>query len=487
MSTSRPFSGDHGRPAVVNLGLPSFGEAVAEQGGLAQQVDWRPPAGGQAELLALLDRMHRPDASADPWQARIEAANQEGVRRLVSAQAVLVDVRQARDVIPGLTDDMILHAGPPVTWERMCGPVRGAVAGALIYEGRAKSFDEAAELALAGKVRFDPCHHHRTVGPMAGVVSPSMWVFVLHNPTHGNTAYCTLNEGLGKVLRFGAYDEEVIERLRWMERVLAPALARAVRHSGGISIKSIIAQALQMGDELHNRNVAGTSLFVREIFPPLLSCGLSAAEAKEVLDFISANNHFFLNLSMPAGKLAADTLLGLKDSTLMCAMARNGTELGIRVAGLGDRWFTGPAGQPKGLYFAGFSEEDGNPDLGDSTICETAGFGGFAMACAPAIVKFTGGDASLALKITDEMYSICHGRHRDYQIPPLDFVGTPVGVDIRRVVALDAPPYINTGIAHREPGIGQVGAGLLRAPIEAFRKALVAFGALDGGTPAAQG
>ena len=481
MSTQRPFPGGGGPVSVVNLGLPTFGEAVVTQGGRAEHVDWRPPAGGDAGLLHLLDRIHRPDASADAWQARIEAANEEGVRRLVSAQAVLVDVRPAREVIPGLAEDMILHAGPPVTWERMCGPVRGAVAGALIYEGRAKTYDEAAALVAAGKVRFDPCHHHRTVGPMAGVVSPSMWVFVLDNPVHGNRAYCTLNEGLGKVLRFGAYDEEVVERLRWMERVLAPALARAVRHSGGISIKSIIAQALQMGDELHNRNVAGTSLFLREIFPPLLSCGLEMAAAKEVLDFISANNHFFLNLSMPAGKLAADTLLGLKDSTLMCAMARNGTELGIRVAGLGDRWFTGPAGQPKGLYFAGFGEADANPDLGDSTICETAGFGGFAMACAPAIVKFTGGDAALAVQITNEMYGICQGRHRDYQMPPMDFAGTPVGVDIRRVVALNAPPYINTGIAHREPGIGQVGAGLLRAPIEAFRSALRAFGELEAG------
>ena len=479
MIEPKPFPGPSQPISAINLGLPSFSETVRAQGGSAVQVRWSPPAGGRRDLLDILDRIHRRGPQLGEEQARIEAANQEAVERLVSAQATLVDIRPAREVVPGLGEEMILHAGPPVSWEEMCGPMQGAVAGALLYEGRAGSFEEACELAASGKVRFDPCHHHRMVGPMAGVVSPSMWVFVLHNSTHGNRAYCTLNEGLGKVLRFGAYDEEVIERLRWMERFLAPSLARGVRASGGINIKAIIAQALLMGDELHNRNVAGTSLFIREIFPQLLAADLSKEEVNQILGFISANNHFFLNLSMPAAKLAADSIFGLEHSTIMCAMARNGTELGIRVAGLGERWFTGPAGRPKGLYFGGFSEEDANADLGDSTICETAGFGGFAMACAPAIVKFTGGSASMADTITREMYEICYGRHRDYQIPLLDFAGTPVGVDLRKAVARNATPYINTGIAHRSPGIGQVGAGLLRAPLSCFQEALEAFAALE--------
>jgi hypothetical protein len=462
---------------VINLGLPSFATAIDERGGSALHVDWSPPAGGDPGLLDALDRLLWAGALGSERQRRIEAANNVGVQRLIDAQAMLVDVRPAREVIPGMTEDTILHAGPPVAWEAMCGPMRGAVAGALIYEGRAKDYEAACELAASGRIHFDPCHHHRTVGPMAGVVSPSMWVWVLENPVHGNRAYCTLNEGLGKVLRFGAYDDEVIAKLRWMERFLAPALAGAVRLSGGINVKALISQALAMGDELHNRNVAGTSLFIRAIYPHLLGSELTKLEVRQVLDFIDANNHFFLNLSMPAGKLAADTILGLSDSTLMCAMARNGVELGIRVAGLGDRWFTGPAGEPKGLYFAGFGPADANRDLGDSTICETAGFGGFAMACAPAIVKFTGGEASRAAAITREMYEITVARHRDYQIPVFDFAGTPVGVDIRRVVERSATPYINTGIAHRQAGIGQVGAGLLRAPFVAFADALRAFAA----------
>ncbi len=475
MSNIQAFGAE--APSVVNIGLATFADSVRQQGAEAVHVDWKPPAGGDPELIGILEAIHRKGTGVSDLQRRIDAANQEAVERLSAAEAVLVDVRPAREVIPGLEEDMILHAGPPITWERMCGPVRGAVAGALIYEGRAKSFEDACDLVESGKVRFDPCHHHRAVGPMAGVVSPSMWVFVLENPVHGNRAYCTINEGLGKVLRFGAYSDEVIERLRWMETSLAPALQKAVRASGGLDIKAIIAQALQMGDELHNRNVAGTSLFIRQIFPHLMSCGLPMEQVEEVLEFISGNNHFFLNLSMPAGKLAADSIFGLEHSTIMTAMARNGTEIGIRVAGLGDRWFTAPSGQPKGLYFAGFSEEDANPDLGDSTICETAGFGGFAMAGAPAIVKFTGGTADMALRITREMYDICYGRHRDYQIPALDFAGTPLGVDIRKVVELGSTPYINTGIAHKEPGVGQVGAGLLRAPDACFQEALRAFGA----------
>ncbi|MDX9720801.1 MAG: DUF1116 domain-containing protein [Myxococcota bacterium] len=466
--------------SLVNMGLPSFADSAREQGAELVHLDWKPAAGGHRDLLDILDKIARQGEVHSPLQARIEAANQEAYKRLCAAGSVLVDARPAREVIPDLDEDTILHAGPPITWDRMCGPVRGAIAGALIYEGKAKNYDEAAKLAASGAIRFSPCHHHRTVGPMAGVVSPSMWVWVLRNPVHGNEAYCTLNEGLGKVLRFGAYDAEVMERLRWMEKELAPSLAAALHRSEtGINIKAIIAQALQMGDELHNRNVAGTSLLLRELVPLLLEAELSAATIKKVFDFISGNNHFFLNLSMPTAKLAADTILGLADSTVMCAMARNGTDIGIRVAGLGQRWFTAPAGMPKGLYFGGFSEADANHDLGDSTICETAGIGGAAMAAAPAIVKFTGGTAELAMTITRDMGRVSMGPHRDYQIPQLDFEGAPVGVDIRKVVELDSPPYINTGIAHKEPGIGQVGAGLLRAPMSLFYEALRAFGQFE--------
>ena len=405
----------------------------------------------------------------------IDEANAKAAERMMNSQPVLVDIKPAISAIPKMEEKMILHAGPPVEWERMCGPVRGAVIGALIFEGLAESKEEAEKLAASGEIKFEPCHHHSAVGPMTGVVSSSMPVFCVKNETYGNTAYCTLNEGLGKVLRFGAYDGEVIKRLGWMREILVPALRDTLELSGGINLKNIITQALMMGDECHNRNVAGTSLFLREITPHLLETENDKNTIKEIISFISGNNHFFLNLSMPACKATADTVLGMKYSTLMCAMARNGTEIGIRIAGLGERWFTAPAGMPKGLYFPGYSEKDANPDLGDSSITETASLGGFAMASAPAIVKFIGGSAEDAIKYTREMYEITVMKHRDFKIPSLDFAGTPLGVDMRKVIETGLTPIINTGIAHKEAGVGQVGAGILYAPIKPFEDALVAF------------
>ena len=457
-----------GKLEVVSMGLESFTESIADQGAGAIQVDWRPPAGGDPEMIALLD-------SLLPIKEKITKANDEALERMISSQPVLVDIRPAREVIPGMKENLILHAGPPVSWEKMCGPVRGAVMGALIYEGKAKTIDEAGELASSGKIEFSPCHDHNSVGPMAGVISPSMWVFCIKNETHGNMAFATLNEGLGKVLRFGAYEPDVIKKLKWMEKTLAPNLAKAVRISGGINIKSIIAQALLMGDECHNRNVAATSLFLRLITPHLLTTDLDKESVRRVFDFITGNDHFFLNLSMPACKATVDTIKGLDYSTLMCAMARNGTEIGIRVAGLGDRWFTAPAGDVKGLFFPGYTSADGCLDLGDSTIAETAAIGGFAMASAPAIVKFVGGSPADALRYTREMYGICWGENSSFQMPALDFRSTPAGVDIRMVVETGTLPVINTGVAHKDPGIGQIGAGLLRADMKCFRDALRAF------------
>jgi hypothetical protein len=453
---------------VVSMGLKSFTESIASQGTRTVHVDWSPPAGGDIEMLSVLDSLR-------PLHQKIRKANDEALERMINAQPMLIDIRPAREAIPGMKDNLILHAGPPVCWDDMCGPVRGAVMGALIYEGKATSLEEAEMLARSGKIEFSPCHHHSAVGPMAGVISPSMWVFCVKNERYGNLAFATLNEGLGKVLRFGAFGKEVIRKLKWMEKTLAPSLAKAVRLAKGIDIKTIIAQALLMGDECHNRNVAATSLLLRALTPHLLAADLNKGTVKQVFDFINGNDHFFLNLSMPACKATVDTMMGLEYSTIMCAMARNGTEIGIRVAGLGDGWFTAPAGEVKGLYFPGYSAKDACLDLGDSTITETAAIGGFAMASAPAIVKFVGGSPGDAIRYTKEMYEICWGIHRDFQLPALNFQGTPAAVDILKVIETNITPIINTGVAHKDPGIGQIGAGILRADMKCFRDALKSF------------
>lgn len=457
-----------GKPlTVVNVGLGSMAQSVQAQGVPVIDVDWRPPAEG-------VPRLHTTQSGVD-----IDAANAEVCRRIKQGRPVLVGMGIAKDVIPGMHEHMILHAGPPITWERMCGPQRGAVMGALIYEGIALDEDEAEKIAASGAIEFSPCHHHHSVGPMAGVVSPSMPVFILENKAFGNLAYCTQNEGLGKVLRYGGMGAEVYARLEWMEQVLYPALDRALQTlPDGIDLRSMIAQAMHMGDECHNRNRAATSLFLRAIGPALARTNQDNETLAKVIEFIDRNDHFFLNLSMPAGKAMLEPAEGVEGSSIVTVMARNGTDFGIRLSSMPERWFTAPAGQVQGLYFPQFTALDANPDIGDSTVTETAGYGGMAMAAAPAITKFVGGTPQMATQATLEMYEITFDEHEQFTIPALNFRGTPCGIDVRKVMETGILPQINTGIAHKDPGVGMVGAGILRAPRECFEEAFEALKSL---------
>ena len=413
--------------------------------------------------------------------AAVEAANARAVERMLAADPVLVDVAVAGDAIEGLGDRTILHAGPPIGWPDMCGPLKGAVAGAIVLEGWAADLDEAAELAAAGGVAFHPNHHFDAVGPMTGIVTRSMPVMVVENRAFGNRAYCTLNEGLGKVMRFGGNDAEVLARLRWLADTFGPAFGAALREAGGIPLKALIARGLSMGDEMHQRNVGCTSLLLRALAPALARAVDDRDRLAGLFEFIGGNDQFFLNVAMAMGKAIMDPVRGIEGSSVVTAMSRNGTMFGIRVSGLGDRWFTAPVEMPRGLYFPGFSEDDANPDIGDSTIVETVGLGGFAMAAAPAVAGFVGaGTAADALNYTRAMEEITVARNPEWTIPALDFAGVPTGIDIRKVVASGRTPTINTGIAHREAGIGQVGAGVVRAPMACFERALEAFAAEMG-------
>ena len=405
----------------------------------------------------------------------IEEANREALRIIQKAQPTLVGMGIAGDVVPGMRKNLIMHAGPPISWERMSGPLRGAVVGGLIYEGLAATPEEAEELAASGRIEFDPCHHHQAVGPMAGVVTASMPVFIIENKAEGNFAYCTQNEGLGQVLRFGAYGPSVIEHLKWMEKTLYPILKEALEIHGPIDLKNLIAQSVQMGDEVHNRNKATTSLFIREMASSILKTDSSREDQIKVFDFLNSNDHFALNLSMPAAKASLDPAGKVRHASIVYTMARNGTDFGIRVAALGDRWFTAPAEIIDGLYFPGYSMLDANPDIGDSCITETLGIGGFSMATAPAIVQFVGGTPQDAVNYTTQMYEITLEESESYKLPPLNFRGAPTGIDIRPVVETQIRPVINTGIAHKEAGIGQVGAGVVYPPMKCFEDALEAY------------
>jgi hypothetical protein len=358
----------------------------------------------------------------------------------------------------------------------MCGPMRGAIAGAIVLEGWADDLESAARLAAEGAIAFHPNHHFSAVGPMTGLTTRSMPVMVVENRAYGNLAYCTLNEGLGKVMRFGGNDASVLERLRWLADTLGPLLSRALRESGGIALKPIVARGLSMGDEMHQRNVGCTSLLIRTLAPALARTGADAALLAEALEFMGGNDQLFLNVAMVMGKAIADPASGVAASTLVTAMSRNGTEFGIRLSGTAERWFTAPVEMPRGLYFPGFTEDDANPDMGDSTIVETVGLGGFAMAAAPAVAGFVGaGSAADALGYSRRMMEITTGANPEWTIPALDFAGVPTGIDARRVVATGITPTINTGIAHREPGVGQVGAGVVNAPLACFEQAVVAL------------
>jgi Protein of unknown function (DUF1116) len=455
-------------PRVVNIGLEGFALDLARLGVSVAHVDWRPPANGDIRLAELLARL-------DERRAQIDHANIEAFTHLTSGEAFLADCLPAREAF-GLPERLVLHAGPPIDWSMMCEPMRAALLCAIRYEGWAPDDEAAARLIERHEVQVAPCHHWGAVGPMTGIITTSMPVFVVENRVFGNRAYATINEGLGKVLRFGANDASVVARLQWLAAEAGPLLGAALRAARGIDLRTLMAQALRMGDEMHQRNIAASALLARALMPHLTRAASNTNTLTRLSEFLAGNDQFFLNLAMAAGKALTDPSNGVQYSTLVTAMARNGTGFGIRVSGHGERWFTAPVNLPSGLYFPGYGEGDANPDMGDSAIVETIGLGGCAMAASPAAARFVGaGGMAEAMQVTAEMREISLGEHPHFRIPILDEQGTPVGIDIRAVIETGITPLINTGIAGRKAGAGQIGAGVVRAPFNCFARALEAF------------
>jgi hypothetical protein len=470
---------------VINVGLESLAVELERLGVSVTHVEWSPPAGGDARRAALLaaladDDEGPPPAGGSPpgTDMDIASANRTAVERLVQGEPFLVDCLPAREAM-GLSPRAVLHAGPPLSWERACATMQAAILCAIHYEQWAPDDGAALDLLGRGDIRIATCHSMGAVGPMTGMVTASMPVFVVENRRTGHRAFASINEGLGRVLRFGANDASVIDRLKWLAAEAGPLLGAAIRATGGIDLRAVMAQALRMGDEMHQRNVAASSFLMRALVPHLVRAGTGGGAVARVAEFLAANDQFFLNLAMAAGKACTDPCVGIEGSTMVTTMARNGTDFGIRVAGLGDRWFTAPVNVPRGLYFPGFGPDDANPDLGDSAIVETIGLGGFAMAASPAVAGFVGhGGMQEAIAMTEEMTEICLAAHPHFRIPTLDDRGTPVGIDIRKVVETGIAPLINTGIAGKVPGTGQIGAGVVRAPLACFEEALDAFGSV---------
>ncbi|MEG0294198.1 DUF1116 domain-containing protein [Enterococcus sp.] len=409
----------------------------------------------------------------------IDEANTAVVAKIVAGSPYLLDVVPAHTVISELGEGkkVLLHAGPPITFDNMVDPIQGACIGAVMFEEWTETREEARELLESGAVTLIPCHHVDAVGPMGGITSAHMPLLVVENKTDGNRAYCTMNEGIGAVLRFGANGDDVINRLRWMRDVLAPTLSKAIAIRGEMNINVLVAKCIAMGDEFHQRNIAGSLAFLKEVAPSIVKLtDVDQTAKEEVMQFLADTDQFFLNIMMAASKAVMDGARMIQEGTVVTAMCRNGYEFGIRIAGMGDQWFTGPVNTPKGLYFSGFSEADAAPDMGDSAITETYGVGGMAMIAAPAVTRFVGsGGFQDALQTSEDMTEITLDHNPNFPVPTWDFQGITIGIDARKVVETGILPVINTGIANKKAGLGQIGAGTVTPPIEAFEKAVLAY------------
>lgn len=458
---------------VVNVGIEMFRDDLSKQGTKVHQVRFLPPADGDEEVLKALDYL-----DLEHIREKIEAANREAVERIINSRPVLVGYDKAINVIPGMKKNMIIHAGPPIKWENMCGAMKGAVTGAIVFEELAKDIEEAEKVAASGEIEFSPCHEHNTVGSMAGVTSASMYVHIVENKTYGNVSYTNLSEQLSKILRMGANDQSVIDRLVWMRDVLGPMLKEAMEIAGEIDLRLLLSQALHMGDECHNRNVAGTTLLIQALSPYLIKTSFSEKNKVDVFNFVASSDYFSGPTWMALAKNALDSAHGIEYSTILTTMARNGVEFGIRVSGMeGNTWFTGPSQKVIGPLFAGFKPEDSGLDIGDSAITETYGIGGFAMSAALAIVSLVGGTVDEAINTTKKMYEITTTENPNVTLPILNFKGVPTGIDLRKVLESGMLPVINTAIAHKEAGIGMIGAGITNPPMECFKKAALGLAA----------
>lgn len=458
------------KPRVINIGLESFNESIRKFGGQSVQYNWKPVAGGNKKLIRILNKISKIES--------IQAANQQVIDRMKASQPFLVDVVPAKSVIKVLNSKTLLHAGPPIQYAEMTGPMQGSCVGAALFEGWAADEADARRMLEAGEVNFVPCHHVNAVGPMGGITSGNMAVLVVKNKADGTVGYCTMNEGIGKVLRFGAFSEEVVNRLHWMADVLGPTLAKAVKSTPeGINLNVVISKAITMGDEFHQRNIAASLVLLKELIPLIDALEMDRKEKQDVIRFLANTDQFFLNVMMAVGKAIVDYARKIQDGTIVTTMTRNGKDFGIRIAGMGDEWFTAPVNMPHGLYFTGYTEEDANPDIGDSAITETVGVGAMATVAAPAVTRFvgSGGGYDDALKISNEMNQICMSNNSNWSIPNWNFKGACLGIDAAKVVATGITPLINTGIAHKKAGVGQVGAGTARAPLACFEKAILAY------------
>lgn len=403
-------------------------------------------------------------------------ANAVTLEKLNAAAPVLKDVRPAIEAIAGFEKTTILTSGPPLSWSGYVGGQRDAIIGGALFEGLASSREDAIAKLESGAIKVAGCHDFGCVGSLAGIYTASMPVFVVENTAAGNVAFCNMYEGSNpRRLNYGVYDEGVRDRLLFVQNEVVPVVAEAVRQSGGIPLKPIMKRALTMGDELHSRNAAAALLFLRELVPSLLAmAGESGAERiTRAVKAVTDDQYFFLRLSMAAAKATADAARNVERSSLVTAMAFNCQGFAIRVSGLGDTWFKGPHASVQAKLFEGHTEDEITWMGGESIITETIGLGGFAQASAPALQNYQGGSYPPMIARNEELYRITTGESPDYLLPALGFRGTPTGIDIFKVLDTGVLPAMDIGVAGRDGG--QIGAGIVRAPMACFEAAAAAY------------
>ena len=453
------------RVEVVNVGLERFETAVRDQGAPAVGVEWRIPAGGDLDAVAALARL------LGPASDRVDAANAEVISRLDRGVPMLLGVETAGSVIGGLDEGTILHCGPRIAWADMCDPLRRSVRAAVVAEGWAPDTDAVDGMAQAGEIRLEPANEHGAVVPMATAIGPTAPVYVVSVDAGGTTAYSSLNQGSGAAAWFGVDSDAAIERLRFLRDALGPALAQALDGAGPVDVFSLAAQGINMGDDVHMRVQATTNLLLRDLLPRLVRS--SSARIGEVADFLSTNHLMFLNVAMAGARALVEWASQVPDSSIVTTMCRNGTTYGIRLPGRPEHWFLADAPPVQdALYYPDQGPDTSAADIGDSAVLELVGLGGPAAANSPAVAGFLGGRMADAMAVTAAMGRICAGTSSRFRLPVLDNAGTPLGVDVRRVVETSITPAVNTGILHISDGSGQVGAGVARAPVECFVQAL---------------
>jgi hypothetical protein len=408
--------------------------------------------------------------------SEIDEANRKAVDNILSAEAVLVDMRPAREAVPGFKDNLITHAGPPISWDRMLKVQKIAVLNAIVSEGLAETAQEADALVRRQEVTVEPNHKYGNVSGMCGVTSASNPVFIFKDSVHGNTSTDWMQTDMTS---FGDTYERGIKEVTFVRETLAPVMAATIKHAGGFNVKELLARGLQMGDELHGSFDATRGILMNWILPHIVRTDFPKETLGQVGDYFMGNGGrwFCGNLMMGGCKVMMDAAKGIKYSSIVTAMARNGVDFGIKVSTLGDAWFIGPAGEIKGFLFPGFTAGDAAPDIGDSAISESRGLGGTALPASPSQARLFGGGLEEAVQHTKAMQKVSILEDPLFRIPYMDFVGVPVGIDIRKVLELNTVPRIDTGIAHKDGGHGIIGTGIADAPIEAFKKAIAAFAA----------